>query len=247
MNSYTFFAKVYDIFMDDIPYSDWVDRICEYLEEAGYTACKALELGCGTGRFGSLMSTEGYEVTGIDLSKEMIKQAIKRGRHFRLNTSYQVMDMRKLTFKNEFPVVVSVCDSMNYLADTDELYDTLVGVREALSEGGIFIFDMKTEAFFKSLGEEIYSDEKDIGEYYWENYYDEETRNNDYYISFYIKKGRLYRKFVEEHTQHAFTPEEVRDVAKRAGLTIIEERNSEFEASADYSGERIYFIMKKEG
>ena len=202
MNSYTFFAKVYDTFMDDIPYSDWVDRICEYLEEAGYTACKALELGCGTGRFGSLMSTEGYEVTGIDLSKEMVQQAIKRGRHFRLNTSFQVMDMRKLTFKNEFPVVVSVCDSINYLVNTEELYDTFVGVKGAMKDGGIFIFDMKTEAFFKSLGEEIYSDEKDIGEYYWENYYDEVTRNNEYYISFYIKKGKLYKKFVEEHVQH---------------------------------------------
>lgn len=247
MNSYTFFAKVYDTFMDDIPYSDWVDRICEYLEKAGYTACKALELGCGTGRFGSLMSTEGYEVTGIDLSKEMVQQAIKRGRHFRLNTSFQVMDMRKLTFKDEFPVVVSVCDSINYLVNTEELYDTFVGVKGAMKDGGIFIFDMKTEAFFKSLGEEIYSDEKDIGEYYWENYYDEVTRNNEYYISFYIKKGKLYKKFVEEHVQHAFTPEEVRETAKRAGLTILEERNSEFEALANYSGERIYFIMKKEG
>ena len=241
MSAYTAFARVYDSFMDDIPYEKWADNITGYLKKRNLLNCTVLELGCGTGSFTSLMAREGYKMHGIDLSAAMIKMAKKKG----CKAKFEVGDMRMLGISDRFMVAVSVCDTMNYLLDELELQEALMSVYRALKPGGIFIFDLKTERFFENLGEEIYTDEKPVGEYVWENYYDKETRDNDYYISFYIKSGRKYRKYVEEHTQHAFRPEEVRKAAKECGFKIIAELDADFNEPADYNGERTYFILER--
>lgn len=247
MNSYTYFAGVYDEFMDDIPYAEWADNISGYLKKAGCERCSMLDVGCGTGRFGTLMQYEGYRVTGIDLSPAMIKQALKRKKRMKTDSRFYVMDMRNINLKQEYKVAVSVCDSMNYLMNREELTETFGGIKNTLEDGGLFLFDLKTEKFFKTLGDEIYNDENEKGEYYWENHYDEEVRNNEYYISFYIKKGRLYKKYVEKHVQHVFTPEDVRVCAEAAGLKPEAELNERLDGPADYNADRTYYILRKEG
>lgn len=52
MKAYSFFAKVYDVFMNDIPYVDWLDGIEAYMERRNIQCHRVLELGCGTGRDG---------------------------------------------------------------------------------------------------------------------------------------------------------------------------------------------------
>lgn len=39
---------------------------------------KALDLGCGTGEAGILLSQKGYKVTGVDFSKEALKEVPKK-------------------------------------------------------------------------------------------------------------------------------------------------------------------------
>ena len=45
--------------------------------------------------------------------------------------------------------VVSVCDSMNYLTSRSDMELTIKAVHSQLRDGGIFIFDMKTDSFYK--------------------------------------------------------------------------------------------------
>lgn len=236
MKAYTFFAKVYDSFMRDIPYVDWVDLIEDYLKNNGICDGKILELGCGTGRFSRLLAADGFDVTGIDLSDNMIKIAKKNPFDFPIK--YYVADMRDYVFNQKYKAIVSVCDSMNYLLTVEDLEKTFLTAKDHLDEDGVFVFDLKTQKYFEKLGDNIFSDEIGKVQYFWENDYDSETRNNDYYISFFVKRGRLYKKIVEEHTQHAFLPDEIEDVAKRTGFVIqfIEkEKNSE---------DRVYYILK---
>ena len=48
--AYTSFAKVYDTFMDNIPYEEWGTYLTGLLEEYGVKEGLVLELGCGTGK-----------------------------------------------------------------------------------------------------------------------------------------------------------------------------------------------------
>ena len=49
MEAYSGFAKVYDLFMDNIPYEEWTDYVKELLAEEGIKDGILLELGCGPG------------------------------------------------------------------------------------------------------------------------------------------------------------------------------------------------------
>ena len=158
MKAYSFFAKVYDVFMNDIPYVDWLDGIEAYMERRNIQCHRVLELGCGTGRFTALLAADGYEVTGLDLSEAMIKVAKKKP--FGKRISYVCSDMRNFNLGKKFDVVISVCDSMNYLLNNDDMYNTFLSVGKHLEKGGFFIFDLKTETFYEKLGNNIYSDER---------------------------------------------------------------------------------------
>ena len=158
MKAYSFFAKVYDVFMNDIPYVDWLDGIEAYMERRNIQCHRVLELGCGTGRFTALLAADGYEVTGLDLSEAMIKVAKKKP--FGKRISYVCSDMRNFNLGKKFDVVISVCDSMNYLLNNDDMYNTFLSVGKHLEKGGFFIFDLKTETFYEKLGENIYSELK---------------------------------------------------------------------------------------
>ena len=80
MDSYTSFSYVYDTFMDQEPYDEWADRVCDYLEKYGLPRSEksgseeniVVDLGCGTGKLTQIMADRGYDMIGIDLSEDML-------------------------------------------------------------------------------------------------------------------------------------------------------------------------------
>ena len=61
-------------------------------------------------------------------------------------------------------------------------------VKKGLKPGGVFIFDLKTIHFFRDvLAENTYAENRDDSAFIWDNYYDEETRNNEYDLAVFIK------------------------------------------------------------
>ena len=228
MEAYTVFAKVYDEFMKDIPYEEWLRIVDERIGKAS-GGSKVLELACGSGTFSGLLADKGYEVMGIDISEDMLRQAY--GKKIPM-TRFVNADMTEFSLSEQFDAAVCVCDGMNYLTCKEDLNDTLRCVSEHLTPGGIFIFDVKKEQYFKELSDSTFSDEIDGCRYVWENYYDEETRDNVYSVTFFIRKiGSLYRKYEEQHLQHVFLREEVTEALEECGYTlkeVIDENEREF-------------------
>ena len=56
MSSYESFARVYDLFMDNIPYEEWCGYLTGLLEDQGIRDGLVLELGCGTGNMTRLLA-----------------------------------------------------------------------------------------------------------------------------------------------------------------------------------------------
>ena len=73
LESYTSFAAVYDMFMDNIPYEEWASYVISLLREEGIDDGLVLDLGCGTGSLTEILAREGYDMTGIDLSPDMLQ------------------------------------------------------------------------------------------------------------------------------------------------------------------------------
>ena len=245
MNAYTAFAPLYDDFMSHIPYEEWGQNIDEYFRK-NEIGKNILELGCGTGRFSFIMEKKGYTVIGIDNSEEMVKEALRKAKKNKSTCEFVIQDMRVIEQDKKFDAVISVCDSMNYLADEFDLISVMEGVKEVLLPGGIFLFDMKTEAFYKRLGDLTFTDENENGSYIWKNFYDENTRDNFYEMTFFIhKKKNLYERKCEEHIQHCFTAEEIMESAKKAGLNLREMLDMNMNNPGDYNAQRIYYVFER--
>lgn len=245
MSAYTVFASVYDEFMSHIPYDSWGKLIDEYFNRNNIKG-NILELGCGTGRFSFILEEKGYNVVGIDNSMEMINAAKALAKKRKSGCDFILEDMRAIEQEGRYNAVISVCDSMNYLSDEFDLISVMEGVKKVLLPGGIFLFDMKTEAFYKSLGENVFTDENELGSYIWENFYDEETRDNSYLLTFFIhKKKNLYEKKTEEHIQHCFSYEEVKLAVHKAGLSLRETLNMSFDGLGDSNEERVYYVLER--
>ena len=68
MSSYESFARVYDLFMDNIPYEEWCGYLTGLLEDQGIRDGLVLELGCGTGNMTRLLAGKGYDQYLLKLS-----------------------------------------------------------------------------------------------------------------------------------------------------------------------------------
>lgn len=75
MGAYESFARVYDLFMDNVPYEEWGSYLTGLLREYGICGGTVAELGCGTGKMTRLLAAAGYDMIGVDNSEEMLEIA----------------------------------------------------------------------------------------------------------------------------------------------------------------------------
>ncbi len=103
---------------------------------------KILDIGCGTGRHSIELARRGYEVTGIDLSENMLKKAAEKANNENIEiVKFVQADARILDFKQEFDLAIMICEGSFPLMETDAMnFQILQNAYEALQPGGKFIF-----------------------------------------------------------------------------------------------------------
>ena len=247
MDTYIGFARVYDLFMDNLPYEEWKTYIITLLHEYGITNGTVAELGCGTGTMTRMLLKEGYNMIGIDSSEEMLAEAVNRLDSERI--LYLEQDMREIELLSKVNAMVSVGDSMNFILTEDDLYHVFKCVYQYLEYDGIFLFDMKTLFFFKNtLGTRIITDNRIEASLIWDNEFHEESGINEYRLTFYIKHEQeedIYIRYDEEYAQRAYPIQIIEEQITKAGLKCIAIYDALTKASPKEDSERIYFIVKK--
>ena len=139
MEAYTGFAPVYDMYMDNIPYDDWADNIIKIFQKYDMPMEIVCDLGCGTGQMTRRLKAKGYDMIGIDISYDMLMEAMEAEDSDGI--LYLCQDMRSFELYGTVGAVVSVCDSINYLKDIDELLTVCKLANNYLDPKGLFVFD----------------------------------------------------------------------------------------------------------
>ncbi|TCT14341.1 methyltransferase family protein [Natranaerovirga pectinivora] len=247
MASYESFARVYDEFMDEVPYEDWSNYIQLLIDEYNIKPKLVLDLGCGTGNITELLSQKGYDMIGIDNSEEMLMIAKEKARDKKLEILYLNQDMREFELYGTVDLVISICDSINYILEEEELLEVFKLVNNYLDPGGLFIFDMNTEFKYKNiLGENTFASNNEKCSYIWDNYYDEEEQINEYNLTLFVEEeNNLYRKYEEEHYQKAYSIDTIRNLIENAGLEFINAYDAFTMESPKDNSERVYIIAKE--
>lgn len=259
---YTDFAKVYDELMDDTPYEEWSAFLAAMIEKYGLSkplrdsgdALESernlvLDLGCGTGTLTELMYEKGYDMIGVDNSETMLGIAMKKREESGSNILYLLQDMRELELYSTVGTVISVCDSVNYILEDEELVTVFRLVNNYLYPGGIFIFDFNTDYKYREvIGESVIAENRDDCSFIWENYFDENTDINEYDVTVFVEtENGLFRKFEETHFQRGYSAKEMTDLVKRAGMRVIELIDADTHGAVTENSERVYMIAGEQG
>jgi len=141
MPTYETFAAVYDAVMDDSLYDKWTDFSLRHLPKTRERK-KLLELACGTGIQSVRFSQAGFDVTGLDLSADMLKIAEKRAASAKQKIYFIEGNMLDLSKAGKYDFVTCYSDSICYMQDEVEVGDVFKEVYNALNEDGVFIFDV---------------------------------------------------------------------------------------------------------
>ena len=248
MASYESFARVYDTFMDNIPYDDWCAYLHGLLRQYGVEDGLVLELGCGTGEMTERLAALGYDMIGVDNSAEMLEIAQEKKDVSGHDILYLLQDMREFELYGTVRAVVSVCDSINYVTDTEELVRVFALVNNYLDPGGVFIFDLNTAGKYRELGESVIAENRDECSFIWENWYDEETHINEYDLTLFLQReDGLYEKYEETHYQRAYEIREIEDALARAGLKLEAVFDAFTQDAPCEESERVYFVARECG
>ena len=203
MGAYTSFAYVYDTFMDNVPYGEWARHIREKLCEHGVTDGIVLDLGCGTGTMTERLAGYGYDMIGVDNSEEMLELAMEKKTESGYDILYLLQDMRGFELYGTVRAVVSVCDSVNYITEPDELEEVFRLVNNYLDPKGIFLFDFNTVHKYRDvIGDSTIAEDRGVCSFIWDNRYYEKEQINEYDLTLFIAEdfNPMENAYVSERT-----------------------------------------------
>ena len=260
MEAYGDFAYVYDAFMDNTPYEEWCGYVCESIKKYGVSrpgrkSVDLLEseknlvgdLGCGTGTLTQMLYEAGYDMIGVDNSETMLSVAMEKRDSAGSEILYLLQDMRELELYSTVGTVISVCDSVNYILEEDELLTVFKLVNNYLYPGGLFIFDFNTVyKYAEVIGDATIAENREDCSFIWENYYHEEEEINEYDLTIFVREedGR-FRRFQENHYQKGYHPERICALLKEAGMEVVQLLDADTREAVNPESERIYIVARE--
>lgn len=140
--------KKYSVFYDKIyrdknykEEADFVDKAIK--KYAGNDARTVLSLGCGTCNHDILLAKQGYKITGVDISEEMLAIAREKITREGLKKNIELVhsDITRMSVRKEHDVSIAMFNVFGYLVKNKEIDSTLANVARGLKKGGLFMFD----------------------------------------------------------------------------------------------------------
>ena len=252
LSGYSILVPVYDKLNGTVDYSLWADYIEECFKKFSpeKEIKSVLELGCGTGSMTLELARRGYDMTALDISEEMLSVAENRVREAGLkDVLFVESDMCGFELYGTVHAVVSICDSMNYLMEYEDLVQVVRLANNYLDPHGVFIFDLNTVYKYREeLGEQTIAENREESSFIWENFYDEEEMVNEYDLTLFIREedGR-YGKYEETHYQRAYELETVKKAIAEGGMELVAIYDAFTHEAPTEESERVYVIARERG
>ncbi|HDY87814.1 MAG TPA: class I SAM-dependent methyltransferase [bacterium] len=239
---YAKLAEIYDRVMNHVNYDEWAQYISSIFNRFGIKVKNILEIACGTGSLALLLQRHGYNITGMDLSPDMLKVAESKFKQNGLPLHFFAADMTSIPMKKEFDAVLCMYDSINYLKDPAEFKKAVEEISKVTKYGSLFIFDVCTlknsQIFFShnSISEDL------SGIKYERKCCFNETKRIQENFFIIEQNGE---RFIETHFQKIYMLEEIIDMISYSSFDIIGIFDDMSFSSGSEDSERVHFILQK--
>jgi SAM-dependent methyltransferase len=246
--TYGRFAYLYDKLMEDIPYDKWQIIVEEYSKKYQVSGKRLLDLACGTGELSCRFAMQGYQVTGVDLSEDMLAVAMAKADEEGLKIPFFQQNMAELEIMDKFDLITIFCDSINYLLSEQEVLQTFEGVANHLTEDGLFLFDVHTEHKMENIFKDqtfTHIDE-DIC-YIWNCFQGEFPLSVEHELTFFVSdsSGKKYDRVEEYHFQRSFPIQQYISWLDLAGFNTMHILGDLENQPPTEETERVLFIARK--
>ena len=245
MDAYHELAKSYDRLTNDVDYQATVDFYMEILAKEGLKPRTCVDLACGTGSVTAILAGMGLDVTGVDMSEEMLTEAQQKAMTLEKMPRFVCQKLQELRLPRGVDLAVCALDSLDYVTDPEDCQEAIRRTYKALNPGGIFIFDVNTPEKLRAMDGQVFLDEDDDVYCVWRGEFDEETNICSYGMDLFQREGDVWYRSFEEHREYAYSREQLTAYLKAAGFTHIEVyADRRFEAPGE-GEQRIYFKARK--
>lgn len=220
---YTGFAEVYDELMADVKYTEWADFYAAMMAAYGIRSGKVCECACGTGGLTIPLARLGFQMTGVDMSQEMLWQAAQKAREAGVAVPFVRQDMRKLRLHRPMDAILATCDGVNYLLTDEDVLDFFRAAHASLRPGGGLFFDISTPYKLRNnLGNQIICDDTEHITYLWQNRFHDKTQTVDMHLCIFVRQeDGMYKRIDEEQKQKAHKAEHLAELMQQAGFDRV--------------------------
>ncbi len=168
---------------DEQEAATFIDALIDYLKPL--PGASMLDVACGKGRHAYHLAQKGFDVTGIDLSEDSIKEALLQESE---NLHFYTHDMRLPFWINYFNYAFNFFTSFGYFATRREHDNSIRTIAQSVKPGGCFVMDY-------------------LNVHYAEDHlihqFDKEIDGVNYFITKWFDETHFYKKItVEDEALH---------------------------------------------
>ena len=221
------YKKIWSLDIQDMSWvehtKDEIDFIMDILALSGTE--RILDLACGFGRHAIELAKRGFKVVGVDITPEYIKEAMRISSLEKLNTEFICADLRDVSFKNEFDVVLNMADgAIGYLESDEENLKIFDLIASSLRKNGKHFMNIcnaeHAEMHFPKRNWDIGENELSLPEFHW----DKENRRM-LYGGWSIKFGEIAKKprinaFAADSSIRLYSINEIGNIFKSRQMVV---------------------------
>lgn len=244
------YAYYYDMFYGDKDYSYEAKVVKSLIDRyrGGIKVSKVLNLGCGTGRHDFALAKLGYQMSGIDLSEEMIKVAESATGEGDIAPRFEVADIRSYESRQKYDAVISLFHVMSYQNQNEDILSAFKTAAKVLDTGRLFLFDVWYGPGVLSdppsvRVKKVEDDENILIRYANPVMHAEDNIVDVCYNVIVVNKQTSVSKEIDEihHMRYFFKPE-IEFILDQAGFRLVACLDCKTLKETDYNSWTAYFI-----
>ena len=192
-----------------------------------------IDIGCGQGEFCKLISSQGIQTTGVDLSSKQIEIASAKG------VNAQCIDIKNIQEKHD--CATAVFDVINYLP-SGYIEEFLTHSYNLLNDGGYFIFDINSLYGFEEVAQGTLNIDLEDKFIAIDANFEDNTLYTD--ITLFTQNGNCFSKNSGTIKQYYYRIDQLESIFANIGFSVEKIVDFKLHESSE-ADDKFIFILKK--